>query len=138
MGTGGERNGEVSARPFCLWQPPHVCLCGGAELPGVECRLWGDDCYSTGAGFKNAFLMGNAFHRQEQRGLESQRHSGGALRFSVSSGVGEARLISGNSLPSAAGRLNDRKPLQTPSPVRRCCSLEFYTHAISACKRVGS
>lgn len=36
----------------------------------MEPRLWGDDCYSTGVGFKNAFLMGgggDAFHRRELR-----------------------------------------------------------------------
>lgn len=64
---GGELRGEA---PLFWRQPPHVCLCGGGELPCVEPRLWGDDCYSTGVGFKKAFLMGgNAFHRRELRAL---------------------------------------------------------------------
>lgn len=35
-------------------------MCGSANS-GVETWLWGDDCYSTGVGFKNAFLMGMHF-----------------------------------------------------------------------------
>lgn len=97
-------------RGLCLWQPPHVCLCGSAELPGVEAWLWGDDCYSTGVGFKNAFLMGMHFAGKSSEVWEANITSVG-YRSSACACVGR-RFISGNSLPSAAGRKNNRRALE--------------------------
>lgn len=97
-------------RGLCLWQPPHVCLCGSAELPGVEAWLWGDDCYSTGVGFKNAFLMGMHFTGKSSEVWEGNITAAG-YRGSARACVGR-RFISGNSLPSAAGHQNDRKSLR--------------------------
>lgn len=66
-----------------MWQPPHVCLCGGAELPGVEAWLQGDDCYSTGVGFKNAFLMGTHFTGKSTEIWEANITATGGQKFSV-------------------------------------------------------
>lgn len=92
------------ARPLCFLrqQPPHVCLCGSGELPGVEPRLWGDDCYSTGVGFKNAFLMGGMRFTGESCELRESQTTRRRWRG------GGRRSISGNSLPSAGGRMNSR------------------------------
>lgn len=35
-----------------------MSACVAVASSRVEPRLWGDDCYSTGVGFKNALLMG--------------------------------------------------------------------------------
>ncbi len=121
-------------RGLCLWQPPHVCLCGSAELPGVEAWLRGDDCYSTGVGFKNAFLMGMHFTGKSNEVWEANITATG-YRSSACACVGR-RFISGNSLPSAAGHKNNRKSLQT-------CVLQsfallkqtiYMTYAIFACE----
>lgn len=77
-------------RGLCLWQPPHVCLCGSAGLPGVEAWLWGDDCYSTGVGFKNAFLMGMHFTGKSSEVWEANITAAGAQEFSMWSCVGES------------------------------------------------
>lgn len=93
-------------RGLCLWQPPHVCLCGSAGLPGVEAWLRGDDCYSTGVGFKNAFLMGMHFTGKSSEVWEASITAAG-YRSSACAGVARW-FISGNSLPSAAGHMNNR------------------------------
>lgn len=98
-------------RGLCLWQPPHVCLCGSAELLGVEAWLQGDDCYSTGVGFKNAFLMGMHFTGKSNEVWEADITVAG-YRSSACACVWK-QFISGNSLPSAAGLQNNRKSFQT-------------------------
>lgn len=77
----GKRNREES-KGLCLWQPPHVCLCGSAVLPGVEAWLWGDDCYSTGVGFRNAFLMRMHFTGKSSEVWET---NSGVHKFSMCS-----------------------------------------------------
>lgn len=109
-------------RGLCLWQPPHVCLCGSAELPGVESWLRGDDCYSTGVGFKNAFLMGMHFTGKSSEVWEANI-TAARYRGSACARVGR-RFISGNSLPSAAGQPNNRKSLHTYAS--DVCSSQFY------------
>lgn len=92
-------------RGLCLWQPPHVCLCGGAELPGVEPWLQGNDCYSTGVGFKNAFLMGMHFTGKSTEIWEGNITVTG---YRSSACVCDwRRFISGNSLPSAVQLRNN-------------------------------
>lgn len=73
---------------------PRVCLRAGGELPSVEHRLWGDDCYSTGVGFKEAFLMGGMRFTGESRELWRSQTT--------------RRLIGGNILPSAGDKVNSR------------------------------
>lgn len=96
-------------RGLCLWQPPHVCLCGSAELPGVEAWLRGDDCYSTGAGFKNAFLMGMHFTGKSSE-IWGANITAIGHRSSACACVCRW-FISGNSLPSAAEHKNNRQAL---------------------------
>lgn len=98
------------AQGLCLWQPPHVCLCGSAELPGVEAWLWGDDCYSTGVGFKNAFLMGMHFTGRSSEVWETNITAAGYR--SSACACAERWFISGNSLPSAARHKNNRHVLK--------------------------
>lgn len=94
---------------LCLWQPPHVCLCGSAELLGVDAWLRGDDCYSTGVGFKNAFLMGMHFTGKSTEVWEASIAAAGH-RSSACASV-RRQFISGNSLPSAAQyKYNRRAP----------------------------
>lgn len=101
------------ARGLCLWQPPHVCLCGSAELPGVEAWLWRDDCYSTSVGFKNAFLMGMHFTGRSSKVWEANITATGYR--SSACAVVRRRVNSGNSLPSAAAPKNNREALENLS-----------------------
>lgn len=118
-----KRNGEGNAGPFCLWQPPHVCMCGSAKCSGVEPWLWGDDCYSTGVGFKNAFLMGMHFTGRSSVVCEANITAEGYRSSAcVRCVFTRRRFISGNRLPSTGQRRNSTRSL-------RIILVSFYKRA---------
>ena len=87
----------------------------------MEAWLWGDDCYSTGVGFKNAFLMGMHFTGKSNWVWEAKITAAGC-RSSACACV-RRQMISGNSLPSAAGHKNHRQALEMHFP--NLCSTEI-------------
>lgn len=99
-------------RALCLQQPPHVCMCGSAKRSGVEPWLWGDDCYSTGVGFKNAFLMGMHFTGKSSVVCEANITAEGCRSSACVRVFVRRRLISGNRLPSTGEHRNNRRSLQ--------------------------
>lgn len=99
-------------RGLCLQQPPHVCMCGSAKRSGVEPWLWGDDCYSTGVGFKNAFLMGMHFTGKSSVVCEANITAEGCRSSACVRVFVRRRLISGNRLPSTGEHRNNRRSLQ--------------------------
>lgn len=115
---------------LCLWQPPHVCMCGSAKCSGVEPWLWGDDCYSTGVGFKNAFLMGMHFTGKSSVVCEANIAAEGYRSSACVRVFTRRRFISGNRLPSTGKLKNNKMSLQT---ILICLykPAEWWTFAIS-------